>query len=71
MLPMLDSIDLLPDESEAVPIEQLCQQQDKVAAINLLRQSGGITDGLVRLSVGLEDPEDIKEDLEQAFERVG
>lgn len=27
----------------------------------------GITGGLVRLSVGLEDPEDIKEDLEQAF----
>ncbi|MBI2587103.1 MAG: O-succinylhomoserine sulfhydrylase [Rhodospirillales bacterium] len=27
----------------------------------------GITDGLVRLSVGLEDPEDIKEDLDQAL----
>ena len=30
-----------------------------------------ITGGLVRLSVGLEDPEDIKEDLEQAFGKVG
>ena len=27
----------------------------------------GITDGLVRLSVGLEDPEDVKEDLDRAL----
>jgi O-succinylhomoserine sulfhydrylase len=27
----------------------------------------GITDGLVRLSIGLEDPEDVKEDLDQAL----
>lgn len=27
----------------------------------------GISDGIVRISVGLEDPEDIKEDLEQAL----
>lgn len=31
------------------------------------RLKAGITDGLVRLSVGLEDPEDIITDLEQAF----
>ncbi len=30
----------------------------------------GILDGLVRLSVGLEDPEDLIEDLSQALERV-
>ena len=30
----------------------------------------GITDGLVRLSVGLEDAEDLIEDLEQALARV-
>lgn len=30
----------------------------------------GITDGLVRLSVGLEDAEDLIEDLEQALERA-
>ena len=29
----------------------------------------GITDGLVRLSVGLEDPQDIKADLAQALAR--
>lgn len=32
------------------------------------RDALGITDGLVRLSVGLEDPEDIIADLEQAIE---
>jgi len=30
----------------------------------------GITDGLVRISVGLEDTEDIKEDLEQALAKA-
>jgi O-succinylhomoserine sulfhydrylase len=31
------------------------------------RAKMGITDGLVRLSVGLEDPEDLKEDLDRAL----
>lgn len=35
------------------------------------RRATGITDGLVRLSVGLEDPEDIIADLEQALVEVG
>jgi cystathionine beta-lyase/cystathionine gamma-synthase len=30
----------------------------------------GITDGLVRLSVGLEDVEDLIDDLRQALDRV-
>ncbi len=34
------------------------------------RQALGITDGLVRLSVGIEDPEDIIADLEQALARA-
>lgn len=33
------------------------------------RERCGISDGLVRLSVGIEDPEDIISDLEQALER--
>ena len=36
-----------------------------------LRKRLGITDGLVRLSVGLEAPEDIIADLEQAFAAAG
>jgi O-succinylhomoserine sulfhydrylase len=34
------------------------------------RAALGITDGLVRLSVGLEDPEDLAEDLTQALDRA-
>jgi O-succinylhomoserine sulfhydrylase len=33
------------------------------------RRAVGITDGVIRLSVGLEDPDDLLEDLEQALRR--
>jgi cystathionine beta-lyase/cystathionine gamma-synthase len=33
-----------------------------------VRAEIGIPDGLLRLSVGIEHPEDLREDLEQAFE---
>jgi cystathionine beta-lyase/cystathionine gamma-synthase len=32
------------------------------------RQAAGIEDGLIRLSVGLENPEDIIDDLNQALD---
>jgi cystathionine gamma-lyase len=32
-----------------------------------LRQARGIDDGLIRLSVGIEDMADLQEDLEQAL----
>ena len=31
----------------------------------------GITDGLIRLSVGLEHPDDLQADLEQALATIG
>jgi cystathionine beta-lyase/cystathionine gamma-synthase len=31
------------------------------------REKGGITDGLVRMSVGIEDPEDLIHALEEAL----
>ena len=34
------------------------------------RAAAGITDGFVRLSVGIEDPEDLILDLLQALEKV-
>jgi methionine-gamma-lyase len=34
------------------------------------RDKAGIDDGLIRLSVGLEDPNDLIADLEQAMERL-
>lgn len=35
------------------------------------RVARGITDGLIRLSVGLEEPTDLIADLEQAFQQSG
>lgn len=35
------------------------------------REARGLTDGLVRISVGIEDPDDIIADLEQALGKVG
>lgn len=34
------------------------------------KESAGITDDLLRFSVGIEDPEDIKEDLDRALEKA-
>jgi methionine-gamma-lyase len=34
------------------------------------REAAGIYDGLIRLSVGLEEPEDIIADLEQALDKL-
>lgn len=35
-----------------------------------IRRASGVSDGLIRLSVGLEDAEDLVADLEQAFEKI-
>jgi len=34
------------------------------------RRAAGIADGLIRLSVGLEDVEDLIQDVERALEKV-
>ncbi|WP_270532259.1 PLP-dependent transferase, partial [Paraclostridium sordellii] len=34
------------------------------------RAEAGISDGLIRISVGLEDPEDIIDDLKQGLDRL-
>jgi len=34
------------------------------------RQSAGVTEGLIRLSVGLEHPDDLIRDLQQAIKRA-
>jgi cystathionine beta-lyase/cystathionine gamma-synthase len=36
-----------------------------------IRQARGVDDGLVRLSVGIEDVEDLQEDLRQALAMDG
>jgi methionine-gamma-lyase len=34
------------------------------------RRAAGIADGLIRLSIGLEDVEDLNRDIERALEKV-
>lgn len=54
-------------------VETLIQHPASMTHSGLPREeriSAGITDGLVRLSVGIEDTKDILLDLEQAFEKV-
>ena len=34
------------------------------------KRQAGFTDAMIRLSVGLEDPEDLAEDLAQALDRI-
>ena len=34
------------------------------------RLKAGITDGMIRLSVGIEDVKDLSADIEQALERI-
>jgi cystathionine beta-lyase/cystathionine gamma-synthase len=34
------------------------------------KEKGGISDGLIRLSVGLEDKEDLINDLKQALDKI-
>ena len=36
----------------------------------ITRKAAGVSDGLIRLSVGIEDVEDLIEDLEQALQKV-
>ena len=35
-----------------------------------VRDAAGVTEGLIRLSVGMEHPDDLIKDLEQAFRRA-
>ena len=35
------------------------------------REQMGVTEGMVRINVGLEDPQDVIDDLDQAFRKVG
>ncbi len=54
-------------------VESLIQHPASMTHLSMgkeARESAGITDGLVRLSVGIEDVDDIISDLEQALEKI-
>ncbi len=54
----------------AQPVALIDPSQKKVAIIELndAAEQAGVTKGMMRLSVGLEDPEDLIADLDQALE---
>jgi methionine-gamma-lyase len=54
-------------------VETLIEHPASMTHASLSREErlqAGITDGLVRLAVGIEDLEDLLADLDQALERV-
>jgi methionine-gamma-lyase len=54
-------------------VDSLIQHPASMSHINMPREDrlkAGITDGLVRLSVGIENVEDLLEDLSQALEKI-
>lgn len=55
-------------------IETLIQHPASMTHSKVSREDklkAGITDDLIRLSVGIEDVEDLRDDLDQAFKRIG
>ena len=70
---LLDSVELMTLDVSLGGVERLVQHPPSMTHAAMSRESriaAGITDGLVRLSVGCEDADDIIGDLEQAFKKV-
>ncbi len=54
-------------------VETLIQHPPSMTHLSMgkeARESAGITDGLVRLSVGIENADDIIKDLEEALDKI-
>jgi methionine-gamma-lyase len=70
---LLDSVKLMILAVSLGGIETLIQHPASMTHAGMskeAREKAGITDGLVRLSVGCEDLDDLQRDLEQALARV-
>jgi len=70
---LLDSVTLMTLAVSLGGVETLIQHPSSMTHAAMspdARHAAGITDGLVRLSVGCEDPEDLIADLKQALNRV-
>ena len=71
--PVLDSVKVMVLAVSLGGVETLIQHPASMTHAGMTpeaREGAGITDGLVRLSVGCEDVEDILEDLSQALDRA-
>jgi cystathionine beta-lyase/cystathionine gamma-synthase len=70
---LLDSVRLLSLAESLGGVESLISHPASMTHASVppgKRQELGITEGLVRISAGLEDLEDLKADLTQALDRV-
>ena len=70
---LMDSVKLMTLAVSLGGIETLIQHRASMTHAGMTRQAreqAGITDGLVRLSIGCEDIEDLQGDLQQALDRV-
>lgn len=70
---LMDSVKLCQLAVSLGGVETLIQHPASMTHLTMgkeARESAGITDGLVRLSVGIENVEDLIEDLTQAFDKI-
>ncbi len=70
---VMDSVKLCTLAVSLGGVETLIQHPASMTHLSMgkeLREAAGITDGLVRLSVGIEDADDLIADLSQALEKI-
>ncbi len=70
----LDAIKLLKLAVSLGGVESLIEHPHTMTHADMTAEQkarAGITESMIRLSVGLEDPDDVIEDLRQAFEAIG
>jgi len=70
---LMNSVEILTLAVSLGCIDSLIQHPASMTHASVpkdIRLQGGITDGLVRISVGLEDPNDLIEDLSQGLDRT-
>ncbi|MCK4848335.1 MAG: aminotransferase class I/II-fold pyridoxal phosphate-dependent enzyme [Candidatus Heimdallarchaeota archaeon] len=70
---LMNSVEILTLAVSLGCIDSLIQHPASMTHASVpkdVRLQGGITDGLVRISVGLEDPDDLIEDLSQALDKT-
>ncbi len=70
---VMDSVKLCTLAVSLGGVETLIQHPASMTHLSMgkeLREAAGITDGLVRLSVGIEDADDLIEDLKEALNKI-
>ncbi|TRW18260.1 O-succinylhomoserine sulfhydrylase [Glacieibacterium frigidum] len=71
LLDALEIIDICNNLGDSRSLMTHCASTTHASVSPTVREEMGITEGLLRLSVGLEDPRDLIADLTQALKRAG